>query len=138
MTVFGTDTLDVNDIDMDTVQLCLSDDESVCLDHTSLREHDVTKDRGSPSDVGAGQCTIIDEVEKEYLNRDGYLDLELAWEKNDVVETLLDSCCGLTNKAAGPSFIFKAQTSTFVDVVSSPVNNPGVDQLFIQNGAGKC
>jgi hypothetical protein len=138
MTVFGTDTLNVNDIDISSVKLCLVD-ESECLDQSSLRSYEV-KDRGSPTDVGASQCTMIKGTEQDYLTLDGIEDLELAWETQDVIERLLGNCCTLTNKAAGPTFIFKAKTTTTppVDVISTPVNDPGVDQLFIQNGAGQC
>ena len=133
MTVFGCATLLASDIDLDTVQLCLADDDTVCIGADSLRNANYF-DRGSLDDVGAAQCAINAETgEEEYfLNPDGFDDLELAWEKKDVVETLFEGCDGFDKKEASPTLIFKALTNDGVPVVSVPVNDPGIDQIWRQ------
>lgn len=132
MTVLGSETLDVSDIDLDTVQLCLAD-ESECIDAGSLRDVNV-EDRGGPDDIGAAQCAIDEETGEElhFLHPDGILDLELAWDKRDVVEDLFADCAGFGKKEASPTLIFKALTFGGVEVISTPVDDPGVDQVWRQ------
>ena len=132
MTVFGSNVLDVQTIDLATVQLCLADD-SACIDAESLRNA-VYVDRGTADDVGADECAINEETgEEEYfLNPDGLADLELAWEKKDVVETLFDDCDGFGKKEASPTLVFKALTYDGVPVSSTPLDDPGIDQVWRQ------
>jgi hypothetical protein len=135
MTVFGTAALDVTDIDLDTVQLCLADAPDTCIDADSLRDATYPDpDRGNPGDIGASQCAINDETgaEEYFLNPDGVTDLELAWDKKDVVGTLFDDCSGFDKGEASPTLLFKAKTSDGTDVMSVPVGNPGVDQVWRQ------
>jgi hypothetical protein len=124
MTVFGSDVLDVSEIDLDTVQLCLADDDTVCIDAESLRNA-VYMDRGSPDEVGAAMCP-----DEEYP--DGIDDLELAWEKKDVVAMLFDDCDGFGKGEASPTLIFKAETYDGLGIRSAPLDDPGVDQVWRQ------
>jgi hypothetical protein len=132
MTVFGSDVLDVQTIDLATVQLCLADD-SACIDAESLRNA-VYVDRGTADDVGADECAINEETgEEEYfLNPDRIDDLELAWEKMDVVEMLFDDCEDFAKGEASPTLVFKALTYDGVPVSSTPLDDPGIDQVWRQ------
>lgn len=134
LTVFGSDTLDVSTIDLATVELCLTDG-TTCIDATSL-DHAQIEDRGDPTtDIGAAQCYIdpLSGEEQRYLNQDGLDDLEMAWVKRDVVDELFDGCDGFDKMEASPTLIFKALTTDGVEVISTPVNDPGVDQIWKQN-----
>lgn len=134
MTVFGSDTLDVSDIDLATVELCLASDDTTCIDASSLRNA-VLEDRGDPTtDIGTAQCYIDPESgdEQRYLNQDGLDDLELAWEKRDVVDALFDGCDAFGKMEASPTLIIKALTNGGVEVISTPVDDPGVDQIWRQ------
>lgn len=133
MTVFGTDDLDVAEIDLATVQLCLADDDTVCIGADSLRDANYV-DRGHPDDVGVAQCAINEDTgEEEYfLNPDDLDDLELAWDKRDVVDILFDGCEGFDKGEASPTLVFKAQTNDGTDVASTPVDDPGIDQVWRQ------
>lgn len=134
MTVFGSDTLDVTDIDLTTVELCLASDDTTCIDASSLVNSGV-EDRGDPTtDIGTAQCYIDPStgVEQRYLNQDGLEDLELAWDKKEVVDVLFDDCDAFDKKEASPTLIIKALTTGGVDVVSTPVDDPGVDQIWRQ------
>jgi hypothetical protein len=135
MTVFGSAALDISDIDMATVQLCRADDDSICIGADSLRNANV-EDRGDPTtDIGAAQCAINPDTgeEERFLNPDGIDDLELAWEKRDVVDILFDGCDGFGKKEASPTLVLKAQTTGGTAIESTPVGDPGVDQIWRQN-----
>jgi hypothetical protein len=133
MTVFGSDVLDVSEIDLATVQLCLADDDTVCIDASSLRNANYV-DRGNPGDVGADECAIneLTGEEEYFLNPDMIDDLELAWEKKDVVGTLFDGCSGFDKGEASPTLVFKALTTDGTEVMSTPIGDPGVDQVWRQ------
>lgn len=134
MTVFGSDTLDVTDIDLTTVELCLASDDTTCINASSLVNSEV-EDRGDPTtDIGTAQCYIDPStgVEQRYLNQDGLEDLELAWDKKEVVDVLFDDCDAFDKKEASPTLIIKALTTSGVNVVSTPVDDPGVDQIWRQ------
>lgn len=135
MTVFGSDTLDVSDIDLTTIELCLASDDTTCIDVASLR-NSVFEDRGDPTtDIGTAQCYIDPDTgeQQRYLNQDGIDDLELAWNKKDVVDVLFDDCDGFGKMEASPTLIIKALTTGGVEVISTPVDDPGVDQIWKQN-----
>lgn len=127
--VFGGHVLSVSEIDLATVQICLADDDSVCIDTSSLKNATCV-DRGNPGDVGAGQCVINEETgEEEYfLNPDGLDDLELSREKNDVVDTFFDDCSGFVKGEASLTLAFKALTTDGTPVISTPSADPGIPQ----------
>ena len=134
MTVFGSDTLDVTVIDLDTAMLCL-EDESECIGAGDL-VNAVVEDRGDPTtDIGAAECAINEETgeQERFLNQDGIMDLELAWNKRAVVADLFDGCDAFGKKEASPTLIFKAMTFDGVEVKSTPVGDPGIDQIWKQN-----
>ena len=66
------------------------------------------------------------------INRSNAADLELAWEPKDVVEILFDDCEGFDKKEASPTLVFKALTYDGVEVASTPVDDPGIDQVWRQ------
>jgi hypothetical protein len=133
MTVFGSGSLDVTEIDLDTVMLCLADDEGTCIFEDSLEDANV-EDRGNPDDVGAAECAINDETgeQERFLNKDLIMDLELAWNKRDVVDVLFASCRDFGKKEASPTLVFIALTFDGLEVRSTPVDSPGVDQVWRQ------
>jgi len=134
MTVFGSAELDVSEIDLDTVQLCLADDDTICIDVDSLENWQV-EDRGDPTtDIGANMCAINPDTgeQERFLNQDLIMDLELRWNKRDVVDDLFDGCDGFDKKEASPTLIFKATTLGGVAIMSTPLDDPGVDQVWRQ------
>jgi hypothetical protein len=137
MTVFGSAELDVLDIDLATVELCLADDDTTCINADSLKNWNV-EDRGDPtSDIGAAECAINEETgeQERFLTQDGIDDLELAWDKRDVVEILFADCADFNKQEASPTLIFKAKTLGGVPIMSTPfgdVGDPGVDQIWRQ------
>ena len=138
MTLFGTEQLDVTSILINSIQLCLVD-LSTCIYSSSgsLRSSNY-EDRGEPGDVGTSQCAInpgTGEEERFSSNQDGILDLELGWEKRDVIDVLLDGCNGLSKKQSGPTFVLMASDG-LKTIISAISENNGIDQLYIQNVYG--
>jgi len=133
ITVFGTRDLDVRTIDLNSVHLCLQDD-TACLNSASLRSVEY-RDFGDPNfDLGADECTVIDGVEQPYLNPDGIDDMKLVWETKDIIEGLLGDCDNACEGSSSSTLVFKAKGNDGAVVVSRPVDDPGIDRLFISAG----
>ena len=49
-----------------------------------------------------------------------------------MVDTLFDDCDGFDKGEASPTLVFKALTNDGVPVVSAPVDDPGIDQVWRQ------
>lgn len=94
VTIFGTDSFDVADIDVSTLQLC-TEDLSACTG--APRGYSIA-DRGDPtSDLGAAECYLLEVdtdifEEQDYLTQDGFLDLDAAFEAREV-QDMLESFC---------------------------------------------
>ena len=93
MTIFGTSSFDVNDIDISSLQLCEDGNLGNCtgppLDWSVF-------DRGDPTtDLGAAMCMIDPTTGEElnYLNQDGFDDLDVAFMSQEVVDVI--GCAGL-------------------------------------------
>ena len=131
VTIFGSDLLDVADIDPSTLQLCL-DDLSFC---TSGPKDWSIADRGDPiSDLGADMCAInLDTGEQEdFLNPDGYPDLDAAFYASEVQALLGDFCGGQKNDIS-PTLVIVGETFGGQSIQSVPVGDPGIDQLVKKN-----
>jgi hypothetical protein len=121
VTIFGLVSLDVADIDIETLQLCLDDDDlSTCTGKP--REWSIV-DRGSPrTDIGAEKCA------KAVLNPDGYDDLEVVFEAREVREILGDFC-EMGKGATSPPLTVIGSTLHDRHYFSWPFPDAGVDQL---------
>jgi hypothetical protein len=128
VTIFGTDTFDVADIDISTLQLC-TEDLSSCTGAPS--DYSIA-DRGAPGDVGADQCAIVDGVEQDYLTLDGYLDLDAAFEASEV-QAMLGDFCGADKGAISPTLVITGSTLSGQTITSVPVGDVGIDQLLKAN-----
>ena len=124
VTIFGTADFDVNDIDVSTLQLCLTD----LSDCTDLEPKDSSQaDRGDPTtDIGASQC-VFDE---DFLNPDGETDLDVAFHTQDVVSVI--GCDALSKGDASPTLVLIGETNSGTPITSVPVDDVGIDQLLIQ------
>jgi hypothetical protein len=134
VTIFGSATFDVTAIDRDTLQLC---NDAAGLDCTpsGLKSFSMA-DRGDPTtDLGAAQCALIDtdgdgvpDTEVDWLNPDGFLDLDAAFYSRDVAALI-----GPVSKGdvVGPLYL----VGTLFDgspFTSVPVISTGVDLLVIK------
>jgi len=72
VTVFGNESLDVSQVDPDTVYLCLGGPQGTCIGADKVS----TKDQGSPDDVGISSCDMA--------TPDGIDDLEVKFTAEDV------------------------------------------------------
>ena len=134
VTIFGSATLDVTAIDRDTLQLC---NDAAGLDCTPVGLKDFSiADRGDPtSDLGAAQCTLIDtdgdgivDTETDYLNPDGFLDLDAAFYSQDVTALIGPASKG---DVVGPLYLI-GYLNDGTPITSVPFNSIGVDMLAIK------
>ena len=134
VTIFGTVDFNVEDIDISSLQLC-TEDLSSC---TNAPRNWSVADRGDPtSDLGAAMCAIIEVEEgifeeQDYLNQDGFLDLDAAFEASEVQDMLGTFCSDVKGASSEPLII----TGTTLDgtmIFSVPVPNVGTDQLWKVN-----
>jgi hypothetical protein len=130
VTIFSTESFDVLAIDISTLQLC-TEDLSVCTG--APRDYSIA-DRGDPtSDLGAAQCTLleVDEgifEEQDYLNPDGFLDLDVAFEASEVQDMLGAFCVSARNTVSDP-LVITGSTFDGTPIISVPIGNTGTDQL---------
>lgn len=132
ITIFGSSDLNVLDIDVATLQLCLADDAGVC---TTVPPVDYSvMDRGDPTvDLGASECAVIELVEQDYLTLDGHDDLDVVFDAQDIVETLFEGCEFLEKKDITPTVVLYGATVGGVPFSSTPTGNVGIDQFLKQN-----
>ena len=135
VTIFSTVSFDVLTIDISTLQLCLEDD-SAC---TGGPIDWSIADRGDPSsDLGAAQCALADLdgdgvlEEQDYLNGDGLLDLDVAFEASEVQDMLGAFCSGPKN-GVSPALVIRGSTFDGTPIYSVPFPNAGTDQLVKKN-----
>ena len=117
VTIFGGPLLDVSEIELDSVQLCLASDPDDCIGPPTAWS---IADRGNPGDFGAAQCAIIDDIEQDFLNPDGFDDLDVAFEASDVC-ALID-CDSLSKGGDSPDLIIKGEADG-TDFVTSNVDH---------------
>jgi hypothetical protein len=134
VTIFGTADFDVLDIDTSTLQLCTAD----LLNCTSGPIDTSIADRGDPEkDLGASQCAIVevDEgvfEEQDYLTMDTYLDLDAAFDANEV-QVMLGAFCSGPKNGVSPDLVIIGSTIGLEPIFSVPVGNTGIDQLVKKN-----
>lgn len=134
VTIFGTDSFDIYDINPDTLKLCL-EDMSAC---TNGPRGWSFADRGDPtSDLGASQCAPIEIdpgvfEEQDYLNPDGYDDIDAAFEAHEVQDMLGAFCSGPRN-GVSPALVITGSTWSGTPIYSVPLPNAGIDQLVKKN-----
>lgn len=131
VTIFGTDSFDVADIDPGTLQLCL-EDLSVCTNGPTDWS---LADRGNPdSDLGAAMCAIdaITGLELNHLNPDQFLDLDAAFDAREVRD-MLGVFCSLGKNAVSEALIITGTTTDGTEFFSVPFPSAGIDQLVKKN-----
>ncbi|MDH3903922.1 MAG: hypothetical protein OES90_11945, partial [Xanthomonadales bacterium] len=135
VTIFGTADFFVEDIDFSSVQLC-TEDLVFC---TGAPRDWSFADRGTPSDAGAAQCALVEEpamsgilVEMDYLNPDTYLDVDVAFEA-DEVQDMLGAFCSADKGTISEPLVITGTTMNGVTLFSVPVPNVGIDQLWKAN-----
>jgi len=128
VTIFGTETFDVYSIDPATLKLCLAD-LTTC---TGAPRGWSVYDRGSPADVGAYECLILDGEEMDYLNPDGWLDLDAAFEASEVI-AILGRFCDMPKDTVSQTLFLVGKTYDGTEIFSPPEDDPGVDQLVKKN-----
>jgi FtsP/CotA-like multicopper oxidase with cupredoxin domain len=121
MTLFGTATTGVDEIDLTTLRLCIDGDEygNVCSSAAPV----ITSfaDRGDPAtDVGTNSCR------GNTANKDGILDLDIWFLAADICE-LID-CAGLNKGDISPEISIKGLT-----IEGDGVQSSNSDILTIKN-----
>jgi hypothetical protein len=136
VTIFGTESFDVADIDVSTLRLC-RDDTGDCTGPPTDWSFD---DRGDPTtDLGASQCALVDtdgdevpDTELHTLNPDGWGDLDVGFDAGEVQVMLGEFCGGPKNGVSATLFI-EGETFDGTPIESIPVGNTGTDQLVKKN-----
>jgi hypothetical protein len=129
LTIFGTDEFDVTQIDLSTLRLCTDVEGTECTD--SGPQAWSMADRGDPTtDIGAEQCAIVDLEEQDYLNPDGFTDLDVAFDSQEIVELI--GCQELDKNDPSPTLYLTGYLLDGTPIYSLPVNDVGVDQLMIK------
>jgi hypothetical protein len=113
VTIFGGEEgLDVGDIDISTLQLCV--DGVGC---TGPPVDWSFADRGDPaSDLGASMCAIVDEEEQDFLNPDGFVDLDVAFSSAEVCGVI--GCGGLGKGDTSDELMISGFTTDGVPIMS--------------------
>jgi len=131
VTIFGTEVFDVASIDIETLRLCTED-----LIHCTQEPRDYSyDDRGDPTtDLGAEMCRIDDATgeEEDFLNPEGFMDLDVAFEASEV-QLMLADFCGADKGAISESLVLTGETYDGVPIYSVPLDDLGIDQLLKQN-----
>ena len=123
VTIFGTEDLDVTEIDISSLRLCI---DGTCVESAPLAWS--FADRGDPTtDLGAEECAIVEDVEQDYLNPDGYLDLDVAFDSQQIA-TLID-CSGLVKNDVSGTLYLTGELMDGTPIFSEPIGDPGIDQL---------
>lgn len=129
VTIFGSAELDVADIEISSLRLCLASDTDVC---TGAPLSSTAFDRGDPDeDLGAAMCAVAEGVQQRYLTQDDYTDLDVAFDNREVAQLI--GCSSLAKGDISASLILTGETTDGTSIGSLPVNDPGVDQLLIQS-----
>ena len=129
VTIFGTEDLDVTKIDISSLRLCI---DGTCVESAPLAWS--FADRGDPTtDLGAEECAIVEDVEQDYLNPDGYPDLDVAFDSQQIAN-LID-CSKLEKNEASEALHITGELNDGTPICSEPVDEdgPGIDQLVKKN-----
>lgn len=132
VTIFGTDSFAVADVDVSSLRLCLAD-LTTCTG--APRDWSVS-DRGDPlQDLGANMCAINQEtgLEEDFLSQDGFLDLDVAFEASEVKATLLVDFCNQPKGTISPALFIVGTTFDGAFIYSLQLDDVAVDQLMKKN-----
>lgn len=137
VTIFGTDTFDIDNVDVSSLELCIAADLLNC---TEAPKDWSVADRGDPhSDLGAAQCALVDtdddlipDTEVDYLTQDGFDDLDAAFYA-DEVQAMLGVFCAGPKKGVSPDLLVLGETLEGAVIFSVPIGNAGIDQLVKAN-----
>ena len=131
ITIFGMENFDVTDIVIENLRLALESDPEGA--HVTPPKSWSFADQGDPeTDKGASLGAIIDSVEQDFLNADGFLDLDVAFNAQDVADLIgcdamargdVSATLVVLEDDPGDGFLWQ----------SVPVGDPGIDQLVIKN-----
>jgi hypothetical protein len=128
VTIFGTDDVDVAEIDISSLRLSLASNGVFVGPPRSWS----FADRGDPdTDKGASQGAIVNGVEQDYLNPDGLLDLDVGFEAPAVAGLI--GCDALEKNDVSETLVLTGMLNNGRDLASVPVGDPGIDQLVIKN-----
>lgn len=128
VTLFGTESFDVADVDVSTLRLCL-EDQTTC---TGAPRDASISDRGNPvEDIGAGMCAVNPDtgMEENFRTQDGFMDLDVTFEANEVQDTLLVDTCGQPKGTVSPTLFIVGTTFAGDTIYSLPLDDVAVDQL---------
>ena len=131
VTIFGNG-IDVADIDVESLRLCLASDTSMCT--ASGPKSSSVADRGDPTtDIGADSCAIdpLTGEELNFLNQDGIDDLDVAFFAQEVAALI--GCDGLSKNDPSATLVIVGQTNGGAPIESIPVGDIGIDQLVKKN-----
>ena len=112
--------------------ICLASDLLEC---TGQPRNFYEVDQGDyRSDIGSSMCHLIDSgsgvlEEQDYLNPDGFLDLEVEFEARDV-QVLLRNFCDGEKGQVSESLVITGATWDGIPIYSDAVGNVGIDQLL--------
>ncbi len=127
VTIFGTASLDVTDINVSTLELMRLDggtgDDGVSVVGPPLTSS--IADRGRPSDAGIN----VDGV--DVFNVDGIDDLDVGFDSRDVADLI--GCSGLGKGDLSPVLILTGELNDMTLIVSLPTGDSGADQLTVKN-----
>lgn len=134
VTIFGTDTFFVMDVDLSTLQLCTPD----LLFCTGAPYDYSYADRGDPTlDLGAAQCDIDPEslLELDWTeNQDDFLDLDAAFLASEVKALLGDFCIDGAKGDVSGALVIIGETYDGLPIYSVPQDdNTGIDRLVKAN-----
>ena len=132
VTIFGTVSFEITDINPSTLRLCL-DDLTTC---TSGPKSWSMADRGDPiSDLGANMCAInpTTGLEEDFLTQDGFLDLDAAFEASEVKSILLVDFCTEPKNAISQTLFIVGSTFGGSTIYSLPLDDAAIDQLVKKN-----
>jgi hypothetical protein len=122
VTVFGGDGFEVNEIDIDSLRLCLAADPTICTPRGPQAWS--MADRGDPTtDLGA-DC-------EGGGNPDGYMDLDAAFDAREVIE--LVGCSTLSKRDVTATLVITGTLQDGTGFISEVRNDVGVDQYLVQN-----
>jgi hypothetical protein len=122
VTIFGTADLDVSQIDLSTVKLCLASNTSQCI---NLVDAGFPKDRGNPTtDLGTNVCTL------GLAHPDGLDDLDVTFGSPDLASLI--SCSSINKKQASPALIIEGNLQDGTPFQTTAVDDIGIDELLIQ------
>jgi len=134
VTIFGTESFPVEDINPDTLRLC-TEDLSACTE--APRDYSYA-DRGDPLlDLGAAMCATDPETGMELDwtdNQDDWPDMDAAFEASEVKAILGDYCDDAAKGDVSQALVIIGETFDGIPIYSVPADdNTGIDRLVKVN-----